>query len=65
MFLRKIVLKYYLWKKCNMFECKYCGVSEKVEINEKEVVCKNCGLVYLVHKSLKNDKIKYLSEEWV
>lgn len=47
-----------------MFKCKYCGLSEKVEINEKEIVCKTCGLLYLVHKSLRNDKIKYIAEEW-
>ena len=46
------------------FECKYCGASELLEINDKEIVCRSFGLLYLVHKSLRNDKVKYIPEEW-
>ena len=44
-------------------KCKYCDTA-LVEINENEAVCESCGLVYLKHISLKNDKIKYLALEW-
>lgn len=46
------------------FECKYCGINELLEINDKEIACRSCGLLYLVHKSLRNDKVKYIPEEW-
>lgn len=43
--------------------CKYCDTA-LVEINENEAVCKECGLLYKIHRSLRNDKIKYLALEW-
>lgn len=48
----------------NKFKCKYCIDSEAVQINDKEVACCECGLVYLVHKSLKTDKVKFIPLEW-
>lgn len=48
----------------NKFECKYCTDSLAIKINDKEVVCNSCGLVYLVHKSLRNDKVKFIPLEW-
>ena len=43
--------------------CKYCDIT-LVEINENEAVCEECGLMYKIHRSLKNDKVKYIPLEW-
>ena len=45
-------------------ECKYCGLADFIKITDKEYVCTKCGLMYLKHRSLKTDKIKYIPEEW-
>ena len=45
-------------------ECKYCGVTEFVQVNEREYACTGCGLLYIRHKSLRTDKVKYIAEEW-
>ncbi len=41
-------------------KCKYCDTA-LVEIDENEAVC---GLMYKIHRSLKNDKVKYIPLEW-
>ncbi|MDU5263404.1 MAG: hypothetical protein E6176_13375 [Clostridium celatum] len=43
--------------------CKYCNVK-LIEIDENEAVCESCGLLYKIHRSLRNDKVKYLALEW-
>ena len=47
-----------------MEECKYCGLAEFIQITDKEYACTKCGLVHLMHRSLRTDKVKYLPEEW-
>lgn len=44
-------------------KCKYCNVR-LIEINVNEAVCESCGLLYKIHRSLRDDKIKYLPLEW-
>lgn len=46
-----------------MFECKYCNIR-LTEIDENEAVCRECGLLYKIHRSLRNNKVKYLPLEW-
>lgn len=43
--------------------CKYCNIK-LTEINENEAVCEGCRLLYKIHRSLRNNKIKYLALEW-
>lgn len=43
--------------------CKYCNIR-LTEINENEAVCGECGLLYKIHRSLRDDKVKYLPLEW-
>lgn len=45
-------------------ECKYCGLVDFQQVDEKEYACSECGLLYLEHRSLRTDKIKYIPEEW-
>lgn len=47
-----------------MNSCKYCNIELK-HIDFNEAVCKECGLVYKIHRSLRTEKItKYIPCEW-